>query len=455
MLDKYAFGLTWVATASKKEFYRDNLGQTGFYQSSSKRAAITHNKANIAKISVAAILADRFENLFFITDKLGLTDKHGKPLYWLCMIERGAVVSSGTLLSHQEATDALLTDGSITQESQMDINISGDELLSHDALIAALPYIGYRIKGNVKPYTVCLDVEDESLLALSGLIDAVEIHTLNLSGLLSHTDPSWRKYSVAVIKKPKIKYVVIAVIIAIAALWYGYSYYKAHLDQAARERVLQQQQLERQRIQAENLKRQHDLFIKNIQSKNAFYVLSNFLSAVNHMSYYNHGWQISGVQFDAGQTSELVVTYQRMHYANMNDLVRLKQDINATQMELAKNTNSAALTIRFDYLSPRSQQHVYNITLTDFKDKKGRFNALASLISTLQDKHLTYTLDKTISDNTGNHIQMLNVSGEGITAFKQLIKATENNAYLTIKAFNMVFDHGQIKKWQFEGNMYE
>ncbi|GGF92716.1 MULTISPECIES: type 4b pilus protein PilO2 [Cysteiniphilum] len=452
MLDKYAFGLTWIATASKKEFYRDNLGQTGFYQGSSKRTAITHSKENISKISVAAILADQFENLLLITDKLDFKDKNGKPLYWLCMIERGAVVISGTLLSHQEATDALLANGSIAQESQMDINISGDEILSHDALSAALPYLGHRIKGSTKSYTVCLDIEDESLINLCGLIDVAEIQVLNLFDLLSQEHPTWRRYSIVVIKKPKLKYVVIAAIIVVSALWYGYSYYKDHLDQTARERVLQQQQLERQRIQAENLKRQHDLFIKNIQSKNAFYVLSNFLNAVNRMPYYNHGWQMSGVQFDAEQTSELVVTYQRMHYANMKDLILLKDTISATQMELAKNTDSAALTVKFDYLS---QKRAYNITLTDFKDKKGRFNALASLISALQDSHLVYALDKTVSDNTGNHIQMLSVSGEGITAFRQLIEATANNAYLTIKAFTVVFDHGQIRKWQFKGSMYE
>ena len=226
MLEQYALGLTWVSNASKKEFYRDNLGRLGFYHATAKQAAVTSHKEDISKVSLAAILSERFENLLFITDKFELTSKEGLSQYWLCMIERGCVINTGTLLSDHEATESLLSEGRIDAASPMDIDISGDEIIYHEELMKALPYLEYKVKTANKVFTVCIDVDDERVLSHHKFNDIVDTDTLHLQEVLQQSQGVWRKYSVGVIKKPKVKYWVAAVVLGVILLWSGYTYYK-------------------------------------------------------------------------------------------------------------------------------------------------------------------------------------------------------------------------------------
>ena len=158
------------------------------------------------------------------------------------------------------------------------------------------------------------------------------------------------------------------------------------------------------------------------------------------------------IEYNAKDTKQLQLTYRRQPYSNLNALLSLKSDLKAIRLDIAKDINTAVMTVM---LTSGYQDAPNIVSLDEFSNKENRYTAMTGLITHLQNNKIPYTLGDFETDSSSNKIQSISFTGDGLLSLESFLKVIEGNAYLAADSIAIVIVNTTVLNWTFKGKIYE
>ncbi|MFZ9034860.1 MAG: type 4b pilus protein PilO2 [Francisellaceae bacterium] len=453
---QYAIGLYWFYSPGYKHFCKENLGNLGFYSTHSSQGVLSKNKKDAGKVSLASLLSNRYDSLIYISDKVTTLSPSSAKGYWLCVVQNGIVVHTGTLLSTPEASAKLLEDGIIDAAPEMDITYSGDMITDKTELIEFLPYLKqiFKTLADEQEIAIGLDCDDHEIKDLFADLSS-HIKDISIDSLSSQSAKQIRQSTLRSIKRNKKPVYIAMIIMLITAAAVGYHYYQAHQEAEKNAAEMRLKAMKFQQFQTVQQKTQYQQFLEDLEQRNAGFQLAGILTGMDKLTYQGFGWQLKMMQFEMQKNHVFTLKYQRQSYATLNNLLELNSSLHALRMDVANDANAANIYVNFDESS--SADKADNDAIEQFKSAEARLISASNLISKLQSHDLKYTTTplKSKQQNQPAKQVELTVAGSGLYQLMMLYHIAKTIPFLMISALNINFENTQINTWTFKGVIYE
>ncbi|WP_440616378.1 hypothetical protein [Cysteiniphilum sp. 6C5] len=449
LFKRYALGCDYHHVTNKKAFLKEYGSDYGYFNAKHNQAVVTKLKSHLNKSLLSLLIASEFRDFLYITDQHGdaaqveSADGQMLPLFWICLVQHGRVVDSGSVYTNQA-----------TGEDQI---YSGDMFISCDRLPLLIHHLaninrGHNEGGQNNTLTVSMNCSDD----ISGLFhgfpeDVFYLQVFDIQRFLA--DPKVlalsRKYLVRPVKGNSLSAKIALVVLTAGLIWYGVDKYLDYKDQEALRiesmARAQQQELHKKQLRIQKSK----TFIGLVNQNNANYVLLSVIARLSSLQYLVEGWDLTAVNYDQQRVGVLRLTYQRNQYATLDGFIRESNELSPLKMDVDKDASKAHVDVAI--MSRLSEP---NLTLDAFNHEQNRLIAATKLLSVIQSYSLTYVASQaTVVD--GRKIQTIQVNGLGDYTLLALAQSAAFNPYFIISDLKLSIHDSMITNWSFKGVIYE
>ncbi|WP_157968173.1 MULTISPECIES: type 4b pilus protein PilO2 [Cysteiniphilum] len=460
IINNYAVNLVWNIESNKKHFRKYNHGCYGLYVDGMKRSVLCEKNYK-HKIPLAAALSLEYDNLIYLTDKLPLSDESGIQMYWVCVIENGGVVPSGSHLNESNIVDSLISQG-VIGEAGFDIKYSGDMVLSREKVIEYFKFLSEKAKL-LRNCKVIIELDDHALeSSLMFPENIVNIEEFSLNKFLNTIPARARKnITIDVVKKDRKTFVFGSLLLSIIIFSYAYHKYSTYQASVASKENARAKFLALKKSQEEAQKKRNEEMLEGIKSKNAADIIKAMNDALKRVVYLKHGWGLKEISVDDTAIKELKYLYERREYANLDMLMKLRKILGSPPLELSLDQNKGTFIIPLNAKIEYSNKDINALIANVDIQKK----YLVELVSKIQSSALKYTItadersikqDQKVDASSlalGN--RKISIIGTGYLEFLKFTKAIQQNPFLMLKSMKIQFnDEAQIQRWSFEGVIY-
>lgn len=422
-----ALGLRWLtATHSEVDYLKDKdslgygfVNKTHANKKGHYRCAVLTGDDNDKAISLAGLLADKYENLVFI-------HKIQPDLYWVCIVKQHEIWNELDLRD-STAGDYLCT----KDDAEEIVQIAQDMFTESEISFKEIVYVSTQAEHDFSQYK-----------------------SIKLSDLLSNTKKFYSKYKISLLKshKKKIKAIVTYLIILILMVIAGIYLYSSQNASARERNRLQQQLLEKQRAERDRINYTVSL-LNNILQNQGSRAITHVMNMVGKLSMQSAGWNIKEIKYASFNPEVLSVSLARGQYG---DILTFKNSYakNTINENISSDNNSGTKTLKFT-------DNQWSLTVTE-ADRKNIENIISDNSQTVRYKVIAIGQRMNLNFDTGpeqadrfnfSH-SSFGLNGKDTWNLRKIQYILQKFPTVTITSVDMsVGEHNSIA-WSIKGEIY-
>ena len=375
--------------------------------------------------SLAAVIADKYKDGIFITDKLIFTDNNdiSTKLYWVCVFQNKEPIVKIEL-----------------QDNKKNINISGDTLLTSSALTKFIDIYSHKY-----PTSIFTDLTD------SGSINIPDSIATSLDEAVSSRIAS--KFLIRRINRNQMPYLLggsLCVLGLVAAFFYNqYSLQQQELLQDAHKR----QAITQKKAQPTS----EELVLKDIQTNSASIILNSLITFLKNTPVVIAGWSIQSIGYTANHFKQVQLLYKindGMDIANAQSKAQdfiSQYDLKDASISFQMNDQIMQLDIALDKVS---LPLIRDLTQDKVKRHINMSNGI-NTIASIQHNFLNYRLGTVKPFNGKYSKQDISIATIDALIFQTVTEIANKHSNLVVSSIIGKFDNNFNISWEFNGSIYE
>jgi|LauGreDrversion4_2_1035121.scaffolds.fasta_scaffold17368_3 hypothetical protein len=446
MFSKYIAGLIWCNVSQGKKSRSYGQGNNPRFYALSKnypqQYGFSDNPENHKKISLAALLSHKYDNLVLITDKLCSSNTKDQT-HWLCVIENGSVVNTGTLLSDGKV-NLFINKKYLVDD--IDVNYSGDQLCTANELITILHYLIARAKLQSQPFLLHADLGNDHIL--SSIKEGYSVHSINLAEELR----SLRKYETSSRlinhKAKKVRRIILSVSAAIGLAICVHALFGTSSNDQDIENAQLQQRIKAQ--QEKGLIQQKSTYQNLLAQSWAYNNTLKMQCLLNKVPVLIDGWLLNGYGYHLIKNEfVLILNYNRLEYGLIDAILNFKFDkFTVLKTDVKEHENVVDVFLQIPSAICKAE------SATQYKDK-GKEQSIIGLVADLQRLSLNYRVSKKIENKTFNKSYYeIEISGNDYSQFISYMNFTREYHQLILNDFSALTQLGESGDWHAKTILY-
>jgi len=374
--------------------------------------------------SLAAVIADKYKDGIFITDKLIFTDNNdiSTKLYWVCVFQNKEPIVKIEL-----------------QDNKKNISISGDTLLTSSALTKFIDIYSQRY-----PTSIFTDLNDSSI----NIPDSIAIL---LDDAVSSRIAS--RFLIRRINRNHMPYLVggsLCLLGLVAAFFYNqYSLQQQELLKEAHKR----QTITQKKAQPTS----EELVLKDIQTNSASIILNSLITFLKNTPVVIAGWSIQSIGYTANHSKQVQLLYKindGMDIANAQSKAQdfiSQYDLKDASISFQKNDQIMQLDIGLEKVS---LPLIRDLTQDKVKRHINMSNGI-NTIASIQHNFLNYRLGTVKPFNGKYSKQDISIATIDALIFQTVTEIANKHSNLVVSSIIGKFDNNFNISWEFNGSIYE
>lgn len=423
----FALGLRWlVATRNEVDYLKDKenlsygfVNSTQAHSKSNYKAVVLTGNEHDNAVSLAGILADKYENLIFV-------HQIQPDLFWVCIIKKHEVWNDLDL------GDRTAGDYICTKESADEIiKIAQDIFIENEIAYTKITYASTQAMEAFPQY-----------------------QHIKLSDLLLNTKKSYKKYRIAWLQshRKKIKRITTFLVILIVVVS-GSIYLYSSQNAAAREKArILHMQMEQKREEQARLS-----YITGLESRinqnQGSRAIAHVLRMVGRLSLQSAGWSIQNISYSSDNSELLSIELNRGQYG---DILSFQNSYlsNTIQENISSNNDSGSKILSFS-----DKQFSIPMTRAD-KDKIAKI--ISKPVPTVRYKLIAYGQRMQLNLTTGPiekdqyhyNNSSFSIDGEDIWNLRKIEFILKQFPTITVDNIDMKISTDNKIAWSLKGKIY-